>query len=136
MLSRRGFQEVPKKGFLGAKRLNLVKVRDGYELGFSHLLLLLGLGLGGLGGNDTASSGTTGSGGTTTTTATRGDGGELLGAFGNNLSEVLALKLGEELVNVGILSLNADCSRRVPWQYIKPNHSIFHAPSTGLFSQN
>jgi len=71
------------------------------------LLLLLG-GLGsGLSLSGTASgSSTTGSGGATGTT--RGNGSKLLGTGGDELVDVLALKLGDQLVETVGVSLDTD----------------------------
>ena len=73
------------------------------------LLLLLLLGSGGLlgGSSTTGGGGTTSSGGSATST-TRGNGSELLRSGGDELVDVLALKLGDQLVEALVIGLDAN----------------------------
>ena len=70
------------------------------------LLLLGGLGSGLLSSTTSGSSSATGSG--TTTGSTRGNGGELGRAFLDELVDVLALKLGDQLLETVVIGLDTD----------------------------
>lgn len=90
----------------GGLAIRLVEETETHVLvGLLLLLLLRGGGL--LGGSSTASSGTT-TGGSGTTSTTRGNGSELLGSGGDELVDVLALKLGDQLVEALVIGLDAN----------------------------
>lgn len=75
-------------------------------VGLLLLLLLSGGSL--LGGSGTASGSTTSGGSSATTGATRWNGSELLGSRSDELVDVLALKLGDQLVEALVISLDTD----------------------------
>jgi hypothetical protein len=85
----------------------LIEERESHILVGLRLLLLLLLLLGSRGSSSTSSRGSSSSRGSTTTSR---HGGELLLALSNHGSDVLALELGEELLDALGLGLDANCT--------------------------
>lgn len=102
---------IVKRGGLARR---LVEETETHVLVGLLLLLLLGGSLG-LSGGTTRSGGSTTSGGGGTTSTTRGNGSELLGSGGDELVDVLALKLGDELVQALVIGLDANGAEDGLW---------------------
>lgn len=83
-------------------------------VGLLLLLLLSGGGLSLSGTTSGSRGGTTGGG--TATRATRGNGSELLGSGGDELVDVLALKLGDELVQALVVGLDTNGAEDGLWR--------------------